>query len=306
VRALRLRLIGVVIATCVIAHNGIIGNPQKALAKINESVNAKSVNVIHCSPRKYSTAPAFSDDFGFILRVKIIDYCPYYEGLLWRKHPSACNWRFRRQRKIKICRQRKWHNCGIRSIINIMRGSMTSIDNYHPGFKPNFRSDILIYHSAKSHRRISSHLFLPEFALVFRHPSGVLDAFGNSCRNTFHGDCGAFRLSDRSAHIPFLTIGYFSRQIDRVPQFFGLITEYKELKNSDKDQSRSKPIKPPIYRRFFVCLVCILLGIPLYLAGMGGRGRRYVGMAVAGMLLTIIGLGFWWITQFPSTWGWWL
>jgi hypothetical protein len=100
------------------------------------------------------------------------------------------------------------------------------------------------------------------------------------------------------------------------PKFFlscfscseNLPNESRQLQNSDEGQNTSEPSEPPIGRRFFIALLCGFLG--LILSGFGWNyfydERRILGAALVILGFFVLSGGFllYWLTGFPSTWGW--
>jgi hypothetical protein len=90
----------------------------------------------------------------------------------------------------------------------------------------------------------------------------------------------------------------------------GLKPEHADLDTADQHQSASKEHQPPIGRRFLVALASLLLTLSISSWGWKNfdHQRRLLGAAAigSGLLLGCAGLGLWWATGFPSTWGWWL
>lgn len=103
-----------------------------------------------------------------------------------------------------------------------------------------------------------------------------------------------------------------SRLRGEVPQLINqhsdLRTNCGEQKEREKSDKAGISSQPPFGRRFFIAALCLLVGFGICL--LGGeyfyRERRLIGAALfgCGWLLAALGLGLFWLTQFPSTWGW--
>jgi hypothetical protein len=96
--------------------------------------------------------------------------------------------------------------------------------------------------------------------------------------------------------------------IDGLFQPVGLYSEYDSLADANNNKKSSEHDEPPVGRRFIIALFGNLAGIWIGMFGWKffDSRRRLLGSVFigGGGLLSLISLGLFWLTNFPSTWNW--
>jgi hypothetical protein len=115
------------------------------------------------------------------------------------------------------------------------------------------------------------------------------------------------RNPDQSLGIGGLTPSDFTHLDYGQPQPASLKTENEKLKNAHYDKAA---VEPPITRRFLLSICGVVTGFWLSVWGWYNfdNKRRLLGAALLGIGWTLgaAGFGLWWLTELPTTWGWWL
>jgi hypothetical protein len=136
---------------------------------------------------------------------------------------------------------------------------------------------------------------------------------GGGKRGTIYKDLSSLGQAQRlfrSVGAFSCSVGGFLGFIQAFPHILRLSPHCPELHSRKDYKTPSKKHDPPIARRFMVAVLAVILAH--YVNRIGyvyvDRGRELYGKILIGSSLAIVacGLGLFWLSDFTSTWGWWL
>lgn len=104
---------------------------------------------------------------------------------------------------------------------------------------------------------------------------------------------------------PQLPLSGFFRVADQSASGGRQTPSVDNQKNGGNRQASRKPDQPPIVRRFFVALSGLFLCLIFSFYGSNYEGTlKRSALIGLGVVCGLIGMGLWWGTMFPITWGW--
>src|SRR5262249_45817469 len=80
--------------------------------------------------------------------------------------------------------------------------------------------------------------------------------------------------------------------------------EREKLQKADNRDGSAKKYRDVVIERLVLTVLLVFGGFFLALYGPDNQRSRFRSSIIGGGLLAALGLGLWWATLLPSTWGW--